>query len=98
MITLIVICCAAILAVGLLVWFQLHRRLPIIGECEIRGCGTKLTMANIHAVVETMARTNALADPEMVTPGAVSGMSAEFCSQHCPGGCLQGCETPRGAA
>ncbi len=55
------------------------------GECI---CGKVVTGEGLHVVV-ALQEDDVLAE----AGGGASAMSADFCVEHCPGGCMRGCAT-----
>jgi hypothetical protein len=55
---------------------------PRVGECI---CGRQLAGEDLHVVVA------AADDDQALGIEGQTAMSADFCSSHCPGGCLRGC-------
>lgn len=65
-------------------WWRARRR-PIDAFPDECQCGKVLTRAERHRVIDT-------GDDERleITAGGTF-MSADFCAEHCPGGCDRGC-------
>lgn len=56
------------------------------GECCAPGCGLEVAGDDLHVIA---SRGHDDGDIGMdVSGGAGTGVSAEFCAEHCPGGCL----------
>lgn len=58
----------------------------IVGECCAPGCGIEVEGDSRHVVVEIPGDVYAV-------EGVNTGMAAEYCLEHCPGGCRIGCLT-----
>lgn len=62
-------------------WWAARGRGPV-GECV---CGKEVRGRQLHVVAAVSTDDQALGIDGM------TAMSADFCSEHCPGGCLRGC-------
>lgn len=58
-------------------------RPSLVGECI---CGKQVAGPNLHMVI---AHSDDDADLGITDGG--TAMSADFCAEHCPGGCVLGC-------
>lgn len=58
-------------------------RPSLAGECI---CGRQLHGDDLHLVVALSSDDEALG-----IEGGRTAVSADFCAEHCPGGCLRGC-------
>jgi hypothetical protein len=55
------------------------------GECCAPGCGVEVRGDALHAVVELST------DDDALGIDGQTGMAADYCGEHCPGGCRHGC-------
>lgn len=60
-----------------------RQRRPAEGECV---CGRQVSGKHLHRVVALSSDDAALG-----IEGGGTAMSADFCREHCPGGCTRGC-------
>jgi hypothetical protein len=83
---------STILGVLLLRWWDRRRRRRRTGKAtserlEECVCGLLVGGADLHLVV-AVQDDDVLAAEGMAIMGAGTAMSATFCAEHCPGGCL----------
>lgn len=57
------------------------------GECAAVGCGVELHGDDIHVLVRMSE------DDELLGIEGQTAVSADYCGEHCPGGCQHGCAT-----
>jgi hypothetical protein len=56
------------------------------GECCAPGCGVALVDGQVHLV-----GARSTDDERLGIDTGGTAMSADFCAEHCPGGCQHGC-------
>jgi hypothetical protein len=56
------------------------------GECCAPGCGVALVDGQVHLV-----GARSTDDERLGIDTGGTAMSADFCAEHCPGGCVLGC-------
>lgn len=71
-----------------------HRVKPQAAAVYECVCGKRMTLRQSHRFVSLMANEELEDSDEgfVMGGGEGTGMSADYCDEHCPGGCNKGCE------